>query len=98
MLRIVDSRLQQRKYIHQFVGVSVMGDSLQSASRGNFADESIKKNLYPLWEQVTLHQIGHPVPEEPCHWQWKEVQQIIDGSIRATSTSHAERRVLLMAN
>jgi gentisate 1,2-dioxygenase len=63
-----------------------------------FEDQTIGTHLYPLWEQVSLHQTGHPVAEPPCHWQWSDVHKLFDGAVRATSTSHAERRVLLMAN
>lgn len=73
-----------------------MGQSPAPSER--FENRTAGMNLYPLWEQTTLHQTGEPRPEVPCHWQWEAVQHIIEGAVEATSTSHAERRVLLMGN
>ncbi|TWB87826.1 gentisate 1,2-dioxygenase [Bradyrhizobium macuxiense] len=63
-----------------------------------FQTRTVGMNLYPLWELTTLHQTGQPSPEAPCLWRWEEVQNLIEGAVQATSTTHAERRVLLMAN
>lgn len=70
----------------------------QHAAAPRFEERTVSENLFPLWEQTTLHQTGQPRPEDACVWRWPEVQQLIDEAVVQTSTSVSERRVLLMGN
>jgi len=63
-----------------------------------FEARTVTKNLFPLWEQTTLHQTGEPRPEPACLWHWPDVQQLIEEAVSQTSTAVSERRVLLMGN
>ncbi|WP_334185510.1 cupin domain-containing protein [Novosphingobium sp.] len=61
-----------------------------------FAERAARSNLAPLWQQVTLHQLGVPQPPPSCLWAWSEVQPLITEAVEQTSTAKAERRVLLL--
>jgi gentisate 1,2-dioxygenase len=63
-----------------------------------FNERASDKNLCPLWEQVTIHQTFEPRPEAAAAWHWEDCQTLIEGAVGETSTSNAERRVLLMGN
>lgn len=67
-------------------------------SASGFGKRAAGSNLHPLWEVSTLHQSGEPQPEAPVHWPWLSIQPLIAEAIAETTTSNAERRVLLMSN
>ena len=67
-------------------------------STSGFSERAESENLYPLWEQTTVHQTGGRVAEVPFVLRWSTVEPLIADAIAETTTENTERRVLLMAN